>query len=208
MKNFTTKPTFIIGFLFIAAIAAYFIWWSLPVTINRHTDIKFGNELITKIEAYRKKHGLPRNYDWETLKQLGFKDMGDYFVPEYEKLNDTAFQLVYVEGFDGPYLFWNSTERKWKKDMLTHFSGTNTEDDVLTTVEQTALYKNKAKLIDSVSSGKRQLTTIVTLEDTAKNLYRVQVSEDNGRSLVTYYNFLIDGNNLRILNPNGKIDGQ
>lgn len=111
----------IIGLFLFLTILGYFIWWSLPVTINRRSDINFGNELITKIDEYKKQHGLPETNDWQTLKQLGFKQRGDLLIPDYQKLNDTTFELVYLDGFDGPYLLWNSHDKQWKKAMLTHF---------------------------------------------------------------------------------------
>src|SRR5579875_2927833 len=94
----------IVGLLLILTIASYFFWWSLPVAINRSSDIEFGNERIAKLEQFKQQHGLPETNDWKTLKQLGFKQHGDMLIPDYQKLNDTVYQLVYLEGFDGPYL--------------------------------------------------------------------------------------------------------
>ena len=198
----------VIGLLLILTVVAYFIWWRLPVLINRRGDIEFGTGLIAKIEQYKQQHGLPETNDWKTLKQFGFKQRGDLFIPDYQKLNDTAYQLVYLEGFDGPYLLWNSYDKKWQKAMVTHFPDQPKEEDVVSLVEQTKLYRNEAKLIDSLSSGKRGLKMIVTLNDTARNIYLVKVSEDNGTNLVTYFNFLVDGNKMTILNPTGKLEGQ
>ena len=89
----------------------------MPFTIKRYSDIKLGEEIIDQIEAYRKSNGLPESNDWETLKKLGFIDHLDFLEPEYQKLNDKEYQLVFVEGFDGPYLMWTSTDRKWKIDQ-------------------------------------------------------------------------------------------
>lgn len=203
------KRTFLIfGLLLLLTIGGYFIWWSLPVSINRRSDIEFGNELIAKVEQHKQKHGLPENNDWETLKQLGFKQKDDLLIPDYEKLNDTAYQLVYLEGFDGPYLLWNTYDKKWEKSMVKYFPEHSKEEDVVGLVEQTNLYKDQSKLIDSLSAGKRSLKMLVTLSDTTKNIYLVKVSEDNGSNLVTYFNFLVDANKMTILNPTGKLEEQ
>jgi len=212
-KNMSSSKKFKLTALFVALllvliIASYFVWWILPVTINRRSDIEFGNERIAKIEGYKQKHGLPETNDWRTLKQLGFKQRGDLLIPDYQKLNDTAYQLVYLEGFDGPYLLWNTYDKTWQKTMVTNFPNQPKEEDVVSLVEQTKLYRDKAKLIDSLSSGIRGLTMNVTLCDTVRKIYLVKVSEDNGNNLVTYLNFLVDANKMTILNPTGKLEGQ
>ncbi|HEY4628368.1 MAG TPA: hypothetical protein VIH02_03720 [Flavobacterium sp.] len=95
------------------------IWWNLPVSINRYSDINFGNEIIYKIEAYKKANGLPENNDWKTLKKFDFRENMVGFEPEYSKLDNETFEIIFLEGFDGPYLMWNSKERKWKKGEPT-----------------------------------------------------------------------------------------
>jgi len=97
-------------------IGGYFIWWHLPVSINRHSDIKLGNQVIEKIDYYLKLNKkLPNSYDWNTLKNLGIRFYSSELAkPEFNNLNDSIYELVFVEGFDGPYLMWNSSERKWK----------------------------------------------------------------------------------------------
>jgi hypothetical protein len=81
--------------------------------------IKHGNRIIESIEEYKKTNGLPDRHDWETLRQFGFEIDGDVWASQYEKINDDIYELVFVEGFDGPYLLWNSRERKWKIEMPT-----------------------------------------------------------------------------------------
>lgn len=101
--------------LFISSVTIY---WNLPIEITRKSDIKFGNELVENIEIYNKKNGkLPDNNDWKTLKKLGFKmeDLGT--KPSYAKDSSNNYELSYNEGFDGPYLLWNSQERKWTIDF-------------------------------------------------------------------------------------------
>src|SRR5579875_4180562 len=114
-SNKFKRTILIFGLPLLLTIAGYFIWWSLPVSINRRGDIEFGNERIAKVEQYKQQLGLPETNNWKTLKQLGFKQRGDLLIPDYQKLNDTAYQLVYLEGFDGPYLLWNSYDKKWQK---------------------------------------------------------------------------------------------
>ncbi len=198
----------LIGLLILLTIPVYFIWWRLPVAINRYSDIKLGNELINKINHYKKGYGLPETNDWRTLIKLGFKQREYLIIPYYNKINDTTFELLYLEGIDGPYLQWNSNDKKWKNAMPTHFRNSHLEEDVVSLIEETKLYQYEAKLIDSLSSGKRGLDMIVTLNDTSKNIYLVKVCEDNENSLVTYFNFFIDANKMKILNPTGKLDGQ
>lgn len=104
----------IFGMGFGILIILYIIWLCLPFKINRYSDIKLGNKIISQIEDYRKVNGLPESNDWEILKKFDFIDHSNFLEPEYEKLNDNEYQLVFVEGFDGPYLLWNSIEKEWK----------------------------------------------------------------------------------------------
>ena len=110
---------------FILIVGSYFIWWNLPLSINRSSDIKLGDHIIQNIESYQKQNGLPENNDWETLKKFGFRDRIDFLQPEYSKLNENEFELIYLEGFDGPYLMWNSTEKKWKQGYPTFDKSTD-----------------------------------------------------------------------------------
>jgi hypothetical protein len=113
------KITLGILIFFALTIIVYFIWWKFPLTINRSSDIKLGEQLIENIESYQKQNGLPKNNDWKTLRKFGFKDKIDFLQPEYRKLDDDNFELIYVEGFDGPYLMWTSTERNLKEGFPT-----------------------------------------------------------------------------------------
>lgn len=110
---------------FILIVGSYFIWWNLPLSINRSSDIKLGEHIIQNIESYQKQNGLPDNNDWETLKKFGFRDRIDFLQPEYSKLNENEFELIFLEGFDGPYLMWNSTEKKWKQGYPTFDKATD-----------------------------------------------------------------------------------
>ena len=98
-------------------IVIYVLQRNLPLTISRRSDIKLGEEIIKKVEAYKKMNGLPRNGDWKTLRTFGFRDEGLFLQPEYSRIDNQTFELFYIEGFDGPYLMRSSKERKWKVDM-------------------------------------------------------------------------------------------
>ena len=87
--------------------------------ISRSSDIKLGNDIIKNIENYQKTNGLPDNTDWETLRNFGFRENLDFFEPVYNRINKDTFELIFAEGFDGPYLLWNSKERIWKKGFQT-----------------------------------------------------------------------------------------
>lgn len=122
------KP-FVIGILTTIAsiIIGYILWWSLPFTINRRTDIKLGEKIIANIESYQKEKGLPSENDYEILKKFGFRDKIDFLQPEYRKLNESNFELIFIEGFDGPYLMWTSSERQWKEGYPTFKQTTDNE---------------------------------------------------------------------------------
>lgn len=113
--------------IIILTICCYILWWNLPLTINRKTDIKLGEQIIKNIETYKKQNGLPDNNDWETLRKFGFRDKIDFLQPEYRKLDDSNFELIFIEGFDGPNLMWTSTERKWKEGYPTFNKPTENE---------------------------------------------------------------------------------
>jgi len=101
-----------IGLIIIATlIALYFIWWNLPVTINHHSEIKLGDKVIDNVDNYWKSNKkLPQWNDWEALRKLGIQFDNDVSKPEYKNLNDLVYELYFIEGFDRPYLMWNSTE--------------------------------------------------------------------------------------------------
>ncbi len=99
--------------MLIVFIASNIFWLNLPFSIKRSSDIKLGEAIIRNIESYQSKNGLPDNTDWNTLKKLGFKDENEFSRPPFRKLDKKSFELIYVEGFDGPYLMWNLKERIW-----------------------------------------------------------------------------------------------
>ena len=115
----------IIGFVIIITflILSFLIYLNLPFEITRKSDIDYGNSLIENIEKYKKKNNrLPINNDWKTLEELGFKTETLGKKPSYETDNKGNYELIYLEGFDGPYLMWNSVEKNWKIDNPSIFA--------------------------------------------------------------------------------------
>jgi hypothetical protein len=45
------KLTIVILRIFIVAIGGYFVWWHLPLAINRASDIKLDKKIIKNIET-------------------------------------------------------------------------------------------------------------------------------------------------------------
>jgi hypothetical protein len=103
------------------ALIAGLAWWALPTSITRYTDVTRGNALSHKIDNYYQQHqNLPNTGDWQKLNRMGFStEELNKAYPEYRKVSDTAYELTFVEGFDGPYLMWSSKERQWKMGMPT-----------------------------------------------------------------------------------------
>ncbi len=106
------RDKIIISFVLITISVVYFM---LPISITRKSDIKRGNELISNILKYKKKYGiLPENKNWELLKIIGFTNNElTRAYPEYSKVNDSIFELIFIKGFDPPYLLWNSNKQEW-----------------------------------------------------------------------------------------------
>ncbi len=103
--------------IIIFALIIFIIYWNLPIEITRSSDINFGNKLIVNIEKYKKENNkLPNNDDWKTLEKVGFKMEYLGTKPSYQTDNAGTYELIYLEGFDGPYLMWNSKQKKWKID--------------------------------------------------------------------------------------------
>lgn len=104
----------------IVLIVIGLIYFNLPFEVTRKSDIEFGNKLVDRIEDFKKEKGeLPTPDDWNTLERLGFKIEMLGTDPTYEKINENEFELIYLEGFDGPYLLYNSGQKNWKIDFPT-----------------------------------------------------------------------------------------
>lgn len=97
-----------------------FIYWNLPIEISRKQDITLGNNLIKNIEKYKAEYNkLPVENDWETLQKLGFQIEELGTEPDYAVDLKGNYQITFLEGFDAPYLIWNSIDREWKIDFPT-----------------------------------------------------------------------------------------
>ena len=117
------RGIFIFLTIILLGIFSIVIYWNLPFEITRKSDIKLGNELIKNINYYESENGkLPKNNDWKTLEKLGFKNEDLGTKPSYGNNKNGVYELVFLEGFDGPYLMWNSKEKKWKIDSPTIFN--------------------------------------------------------------------------------------
>ncbi|SEH83244.1 hypothetical protein SAMN02927937_01673 [Paenimyroides aquimaris] len=113
-------------------VVVILIYQNLPIEIARKQDIALGNNLIKNIEKYRLDYNrLPAEDDWETLKQLGFHTQELGTKPNYTIDSKGNYEITFLEGFDGPYLTWNSIDEKWKIDFPTIFnSSVETESPI------------------------------------------------------------------------------
>lgn len=112
------KKTLIISIsAIIIIILSFVVYWNLPTEIARKSDIKHGNQLIATIENYKNTNNkLPYTNDWQTLEKLGF-NKNESANPVYSSDENGNYELVYFDGFDGPYLLWKSKEKKWTIDF-------------------------------------------------------------------------------------------
>lgn len=101
---------------FICVMLVIMIGWNyMPLEIQRYSDINLGNSMIKKIENYKNENKeLPRTGDWDTLKKIGFQFKGEGTWPTYERTSNTTYKLIFLEGFDGPYLTYDSVKKKWE----------------------------------------------------------------------------------------------
>ncbi|UOK41627.1 MULTISPECIES: hypothetical protein [Flavobacterium] len=112
MKNKLLKITFL-SILF--AILSVAVWIILPISIKYYSEISFGNRLIENLQKYKVSNfKLPNNQDWETLDKLDFEKTELTTNPEYKKIGENDFKLIFIKGFDGPYLTYNSVTKDWK----------------------------------------------------------------------------------------------
>lgn len=143
-------------------------------------------------------------------------------------LGSFYFGLRFALGFFSPYNFWTTQKNTKKEDIQIVDTGDtslhskqkqpgssdkiNTTDiiieKVVDLVAEQKIVKHRIQLIDSLSKNKRHISLIPILNDTAKNIYLVKVCEGNEINYVTYYNFLVDGNSMTIINSDGKLERQ
>lgn len=111
------KAIIIIVSILLVIVIAFTVYWNLPIEITRKSDVQFGNQLVENIETYKTiNKKLPENQDWKTLEKLGFKKENSGIKSNYATDNKGSYELIYLDEFDGPYLMWNSQERKWTID--------------------------------------------------------------------------------------------
>ncbi len=128
-----------------------------------------------------------------------------------ELLNGTKYYNKQVEYYLAKKYgdnFWETFKLQIDSNIVNQIKTDSTLDQVSKVVESLKIVKDKIKLIDSLSNSKRHISLIPILDDTLKNIYLVKVSEDNGTNYVTYFNFLVDGKTMKIINPDGKLEGQ
>lgn len=95
--------------LIIIAIA----YTQIPWQWRRHKDIEYGNTLIANLKNYQQQHQrLPENHDEATLQQLGFRKNKQGWQPNYQKIGDTDFLIIYKDGFMPPYLQYSTGSDK------------------------------------------------------------------------------------------------
>ena len=103
----------------LAGIAAIILialaYTHMPLEWRRHKDIELGERINANIERYRQEHGrLPDQNDTAGLKALGFlhtKAQG--WQPGYRPDGAGGYRLIYDDGYDPPYLLWDSQEQQW-----------------------------------------------------------------------------------------------
>jgi hypothetical protein len=101
----------------------------------------------------------------------------------------------------------NNLREKWRieaEQNIQEYSLAETHDNVKLLVEQTWRYHEKEKFIDSISNGKQQLITVASLMDTANNVWLVKVQQKDNQS-ITYFDFLVNAIEMKILNPTGEL---
>lgn len=113
IKN--TKLLNIVGISIVAVILGVFTLYDQTSRWARRSNIKFGNELIEKIENYRINEGkLPETGDLKTLEELGFRMTPTGTQPIYTKLDSLNYELFYFRKSDnGSYFLWNTKDSSW-----------------------------------------------------------------------------------------------
>jgi len=88
------RKIFIVILIIVLLIPILWIGYNkLPIEITRRKDIKFGNELIVKIQNYQiKSSQLPSTDDWKTLEQIGFKTEMLGTDPSYQKISNDEYE--------------------------------------------------------------------------------------------------------------------
>lgn len=116
------KAIYLFVSILLLMLVSLVVYCNLPIEITHKSDITYGNSLIENINSYKAENKkLPENEDWETLEKLGFRFENLGANPYYET-DGHQFELVFIEGFDGPYLMWDSEEKEWRFDFPINYS--------------------------------------------------------------------------------------
>ena len=109
------KKLKIIGVFFVILIILV-IWIKLPTNLKYYNEIELGNNFAENIETYKQQNRqLPEEMDWNTLEGLNKSEAYETWWPTYQKIDDKQFTLTFIEGFDRPYLTYDSRTKKWEK---------------------------------------------------------------------------------------------
>ena len=163
-------------------------------------DIKKGNIQIIEYGEmmlnFDKEQQLATSYGF-SFKPIGCVVSSDVIngIKYYNRKMISHLDSKYGEGW------WNVFEKQLDsidsiqlKEQIT--------SNVLSLVENQSKVKDIIKQVDSLSKGQRHIVLIPSLYDTAKNIYLVKVGEDNGVNFVCYFNFFVNADSMKILNPN------
>jgi len=112
MNNFLKYIFYSFAILFIIR----FIWIKMPLEIKYYVQIKQGNEFVKNINEFKRKNGkLPNENNWMLLSKLNPIKPYETFYPEYRIIDAQNFCLTFIEGFDPPYLQYNTRSKTWEK---------------------------------------------------------------------------------------------
>src|SRR5690606_29414184 len=122
-KKMTKKLTLSLLVIIILVLIGFFIYRNLPLEITRKADITFGNTLIKNIEKYKLDYKkLPVDDELGTIQKIGFQNNEVGTKPHFAIDSKGNYEIAFLEGFDPPYLIWNSIDKKWKIDFQKIFS--------------------------------------------------------------------------------------
>lgn len=90
----------------------------MPVSIIYYKEIEMGNKFAENIKNYKQQFGkFPKEDDWQTLSKLNsWRPNGEYqeWYPEFKVVDSVNFSLTYIEGFDPPYLSFDTKSNTWE----------------------------------------------------------------------------------------------
>lgn len=91
------------------------IWINLPIRVKYYKEITIGNNFAKNIREYNKRNkALPDRNNSELLMKLNPETGYEVFWPFYLPEDSVNFTLTFIEGFDGPYLTYDSKNDAWK----------------------------------------------------------------------------------------------